>query len=61
MTNPCKDCTQRHANCHSNCPKKPGYPEWLEEQRAKKPNVNHDARRLLIEGALRTIKRNNRR
>ena len=61
MTNPCKDCTQRHVACHSDCPKMPGYPEWLEEQRAKKPTENYDARRFLIENAVKTIKRNNRR
>lgn len=61
MTNPCMGCTERHAICHANCPKNPGYPEWLAEKRANKPNENHDARRFLIENAVRTIKRNHRK
>jgi hypothetical protein len=43
-TCPCYGCEEKFIGCHGEqCPKKPGYLEWLEEKRnLNKVMANHD-------------------
>lgn len=59
---PCKGCTDRCADCHAHCTL---YTAWNEEKAAflaehdKKAAGARAAKDILIQGALRTIKKNN--
>ena len=59
---PCKDCTDRHPDCHSSCELYRQYAsdkkQYLAETYAA-DKAAHEADDILVKGALRTIKKHN--
>lgn len=45
VSSPCKDCSDRHFNCHSTCPT---YGNWKAEENRK--NAEVDAKKAIMAG-----------
>ena len=57
---PCLNCEKRHAGCHASCELYLAFKKEIDALREEKYR-GHDASDLLMRGALRTIKKNNRK
>lgn len=60
MDVPCKDCTERHLHCHSECEKYKEFSVWNEERLSKKRR-DVGLRNFHIERKIKNIERKRRR